>query len=214
MTPPSGCFIVVEGPDGAGKSTLVSALAARIREAGEEPVQVREPGGTPAAEALRRELLEAPRRFKPLTELLYITAARADLVHHLIRPGLEAGRVVLSDRYDLSTAAYQGAGRGIPADTVQLFNRAATGGLTPDLTLILDVPAEAGAQRQVASGKARDRLDLEEPGFTSRVAACYLAATGPGVRHLDGTRSPEMVAEAAWNVICRNWPGRFSRRGS
>ena len=214
MTGSAGCFVVVEGPDGAGKSTLVAALATLLRSAGEAPVLVREPGGTPVAEALRRELLDAPRQFEPLTELLYITAARADLVYHVIRPGLEQGRVVLSDRYDLSTAAYQGAGRGIPAETVELFNRAATGGLAPDLTLVLDVPVEVGAQRQIDSGKGRDRLDLEETGFRRRVAASYLAAKGSGVRHFDGTQTPDLVAEAAWNAICRNWPHRFGRRGA
>ena len=90
MSQAGGRFIVVEGPDGAGKSTLVATLASRMRAAGVDPVVVREPGGTPAAEALRHELLEAPRQFEPLTELLYITAARADLVHRVIRPALQA----------------------------------------------------------------------------------------------------------------------------
>lgn len=211
MTPGPGRFVVVEGPDGAGKSTLVAALAERLRAAGEEPVLVREPGGTPAAEALRRELLDAPRRFEPLTELLYITAARADLVHHVIRPALESGRTVVSDRYDLSTAAYQGAGRGVDPATVALFNRAATGGLQPDLVLVLDVPAGIGTERQVASGRHRNRLDLEDAGFHQRVVAHYLAATGPMVRHLDGTLPAAQVSEAAWEVICRNWPGVFRR---
>jgi dTMP kinase len=139
----AGFFVVVEGPEGAGKTTLAAELNARFRAAGEEPIVVREPGGTPAAEALRRELLELGGELDGGQELLFSTAARADLVARIIRPALSAGRVVLSDRFALSTVAYQGAGRGLPMEMVDFVNRCATGGLAPDLTLILDVdPAE------------------------------------------------------------------------
>lgn len=209
MTGVTGRFIVVEGPDGAGKTSLVRALADRMRVSGHDPVVVREPGGTPAAEALRQELLDHSRIFHPLTELLYITAARADLIHHVIRPALAAGKTVMSDRFDLSTLAYQVAGRGVPVSTVALFNQAATGGLAPDLTLVLDVPPELGMERQKAAGKQQDRLDLEEAGFQGRVAQAYLAATGPGVRHLNGGLDPRQVGEAAWREIQGCWPDIF-----
>lgn len=201
MNPSPGFFVVLEGPEGAGKSTLAAALAGRLRQAGAEPVLVREPGGTPAAEALRAELLSHDRRWTPETELLYMVTARADLVARVIVPALAAGRVVVSDRFDLSTRAYQGAGRGIEADRIDWINAAATGGLAPDLTLVLDVPFEVGRRRQEASGKVQDRLDLESTAFHERVAAFYRAARGPGVHHLDATVPPGQLEDAAWRVI-------------
>jgi dTMP kinase len=203
-----GFFLVLEGPEGAGKTTLARELAERFRAAGHEPVTVREPGGTPAAEALRQELLHADRSWTPERELLYLAAARADLVGQIIRPALAAGRVVLSDRYDLSTLAYQAAGRGLPLPMVSWVNTAATGGLRPDLTLILDLPSEMGSARQLAAGKQRDRLDREPLEFHQRVAARYREESGPGILHLDATLPPEELASQAWAAIvaARPWP--------
>lgn len=205
----AGFFLVLEGPEGAGKSTLARALTARMRTAGVEPVVVREPGGTPAAEALRHELLHDDRAWTPAAELLYIAAARADLVAKVIRPALRDGRVVLSDRFDLSTRAYQIGGRGLPALEVEWVNQAATGGLVPDLTLVLDVPPEVGQARQVASGKRQDRLDREAEAFHQRVAAVYRDATGPGLVHLDATGTAEALADAAWRALQRARPDLF-----
>jgi len=196
-----GFFVVLEGPEGAGKTTLARQLAERFRAAGHDPVMVREPGGTPAAEALRQELLHADRSWTPERELLYLAAARADLVGQIIRPALDAHRVVLSDRYDLSTMAYQAAGRGLPLPMVSWVNTAATGGLRPDLTLILDLASEVGSARQLAGGKRRDRLDREPLEFHRRVAARYREEAGPGVVHLDATMSPGELAERAWAAI-------------
>lgn len=209
----SGFFLVVEGPEGAGKSTLVAGLAARMRSAGIEPVTVREPGGTPAAEAIRAAFLDPDHRLSPNTELLYVTAARAHLVQDVIGPALKAGRVVVSDRYDLSTHAYQAAGRGLDPDSVAYVNRVATGGLRPHLTLVLDIPPEVGRTRQAAGGKAGDRLEQEDPQFHRRVAAAYLAATGEGVRHLDGMAPAEAVLDAAWAELVTAEPETFGRRG-
>lgn len=208
-----GFFLVVEGPEGAGKSTLVAGLAARMRSAGIEPVTVREPGGTPAAEAIRAAFLDPDHRLSPNTELLYVTAARAHLVQDVIGPALKAGRVVVSDRYDLSTHAYQAAGRGLDPDSVAYVNRVATGGLRPHLTLVLDIPPEVGRTRQAAGGKAGDRLEQEDPQFHQRVAAAYLAATGEGVRHLDGMAPAEAVLDAAWAELVTAEPETFGRRG-
>lgn len=196
-----GFFLVLEGPEGAGKSTLAEALGARLRAAGHAPVLVREPGGTPAAEALRAELLHADRDWTPEKELLYIVTARADLVGQVIRPALAAGRLVISDRYDLSTMAYQAAGRGLPLPMVSWVNQAATGSLRPDLTLILDISPEAGSARQVSAGKARDRLDREPLEFHQRVAARYRAETGPGIVHLDAAQPPAELLERAWAAV-------------
>jgi dTMP kinase len=211
---PRGRFIVVEGPDGAGKSVLVAALADRMRAEGHDPIVLREPGGTAVAEALRQELLDRSRPFRPLTELLYITAARADHVHHVIEPALARGRTVLCDRFELSTHAYQVAGRGVDPATAELFNQAATGGLRPDLTLVIDVSARVGMERQISSGKRQDRLDLEDGAFQDRVVNAYLAAAGPGVRHLDGTKDREKVFQQAWALLHEQWPDSFRSQGN
>lgn len=196
-----GLFVVLEGPEGAGKSTLLQGLATRYRDSGLDPVIVREPGGTPVAEALRSELLDRGRAWTAESELLYMVTARADLVAKVIRPALEAGRLVISDRYDLSTRAYQGAGRGVDPGYLEWANGAATGGMTPDVTLILDLPVAAGRARQVASGKRQDRLDLEDEAFHERVAAFYLSCRGPGIVHLDAGQEPGALARQAWETI-------------
>jgi dTMP kinase len=205
----AGFFIVVEGPDGAGKTTLAAALADRMRDAGFDPVLVRQPGGTPAAERIREAFLDPAVRFEPHTELLYICAARAHLVQEVIRPALAAGRVVISDRYELSTQAYQGAGRGLDRQIVAAVNAVATGGLRPHLTLVLDIPPELGLARQQESGKVGDRVERADPGFHRRVAAEYLAASGEGVRHLDGRAPPDQLLEAAWAAVAAAAPERF-----
>jgi dTMP kinase len=205
----TGCFIVLEGPEGAGKTTLAAALVARMRRDGREVVSIREPGGTPVAEALRGELLDRDREWTPEAELLYMVTARADLVTHVIRPALAAGKVVLSDRYDLSTMAYQGAGRGLPMEQVRWVNGAATGGLVPDLTLVLDLDPAVGRARQAAAGKGADRLERESAAFHDRVAAAYVAATGEGVHHLDAGASPEEVLESAWRLLSAARPDTF-----
>ncbi len=202
----AGFFVVLEGPEGTGKSSLMQPLAERFRRAGVDPVVVREPGGTPAAEALREEVLHAAGTWTPERELLYYVVARADLVARVIRPALEAGGVVLSDRYSLSTRAYQGAGRGLPADMVEWVLRAATGGLEPGLTVILDVPPEVGLARRHADGKRVDRLDRESLEFHRRVADRYLAEQGPGVVHVDATAAIGTVEERVWAAIQAAWP--------
>ncbi len=209
---PRGFFVVLEGPEGAGKSTLAAAMASRMREDGVDPLTVREPGGTPVAEALRHELLDADRVLRPEAELLYVVTARADLVARVIQPALDAGRTVMSDRYDLSTIAYQGAGRGLPLDHVRWVNRAATGGLEPDLTLVLDIEPDEGRARQARQGKGTDKLERESAEFHARVARAYLESRGAGVHHLDGGASPDRVLATAWAHCVAARPETFRPR--
>jgi dTMP kinase len=197
----TGLFVALEGPEGAGKSTLAAALVRRLRAAGREVIAVREPGGTPVAEAARVAFLEPAFDATPLAELFLLLAARADLVDKVIRPGLARGAVVVADRFDLSTEAYQIAGRGLEPGGVRAANRLATGGLRPDLTLVVDVPADVGLARQAAQGKVPDRLERADAAFHARVAAAFDAAAGPGVVHLDGTAPPDAVEDAAWRAV-------------
>jgi dTMP kinase len=196
-----GTFVVIEGPDGAGKSTLVRGLGARLLVDGLQVLTVREPGGTPVAEAARKVALRSRHELSPAAELFLILAARADLVSRVIRPALEAGQVVLADRFDLSTRAYQVAGRGLPAADVDAALRLATEGLVPDLTLVLDVPVEIGRERQRRARKLQDRFEREGDAFHDRVLAAYRAATGPGVVHVDATGSKKLVQETAWRAL-------------
>jgi len=199
--PAPGVFIVVEGPEGSGKSTLIRALADRMTTAGQAPVVVREPGGTPLAESVRQTLLEADHQVAPAAELFLFLAARADLTMQVLRPALARGQVVLADRFTLSTEVYQVVGRGLDRALVATGNAAATGGLSPDLTLVLDLPPGVGRGRQEAAGKTLDRLDRESGEFHDRICRAYVAVVGPGIVHLDATGSPEQLLEAAWTAV-------------
>jgi dTMP kinase len=197
----AGFFVVLEGPEGAGKSTLLGPLADRMRERHADLIVVREPGGTRAAEVARQALLDPDHPVGSLAELFLYLAARADLVHKVIQPALAAGKVVLSDRYALSTDAYQMAGRGLDPELVRIANEAAMQNVRPDLTLILDLAPEIGQERQIAAGKRQDRLDRESAEFHRRVVAHYLAIRGKGVRHLDGRLPPDQLLQAAWSEV-------------
>ena len=196
-----GIFIVVEGPEGAGKSTLARWLGTRLAGEGMPAVAVRQPGGTPVAEAARKVALEFPHDMSPIAELFLFLAARADLVYRVIRPALEAGQVVVADRFDLSTMAYQVAGAGLPSEEVAQAIRLATGGLVPDLTLVLDVPVDVGRARQRAARKVQDRFERQDDAFHRRVLEAYRRAEGPGVVHIDATQSKKVVQDAAWREV-------------
>ncbi len=198
-----GFFLVLEGSEGAGKSTLAQGLAARWRTGGTEPILVREPGGTPMAERIRGLLLDPALPVEPVSELFLFLAARGDLVAGVIRPALAAGKVVVADRFQLSTEAYQCGGRGLDPELFRVANHAATGGLIPDLTLVLDLPPGVGFDRIRAGGQRLDRIERAGAEFHARVAAVFRQATGRGVHHLDATLPPEQVVHDAWSAVRR-----------
>ncbi len=174
-----GLFITFEGPEGSGKSTQLALLAQWLRDQGYEVLTTREPGGTRIGETIRSLLHDI--RFTemhPRAEILLYSASRAQLVEEVIRPALEAGKVVLCDRYADSTYAYQGYGRGLSLDQLREITDFATGGLRPDLTLYLDLVPEIGLARKVAGKTEMNRLDRERIDFHRRVRAGYLELAG------------------------------------
>lgn len=202
MSNEPGRFVTLEGGEGAGKSTLIAALAERARAQGLEVLICREPGGTPLGERLREALFGLATSPSPLAELFTFAAARAELVRTVIRPALEGGALVLCDRFTDSTLAYQGYGRGLDLDTVRMVNAAATGGLEPDLTLLLDLDPAAGRARGATGGS--DYLEREALAFHERIRAGFraLAAAEPARWHvLDASQPADTVAEAAWSRV-------------
>lgn len=168
-----GRFITLEGGEGAGKSTVLGALRDLLAAHGHDVLLTREPGGTPAGEAIRAVLLDT--QFRGLaaeTELLLMFASRAELVRRTIRPALAAGRWVLSDRFTDASYAYQGGGRGQPVERIAELERWAADGLVPDLTLLLDLPVQQGLARAGGRGAA-DRIEMENADFFERVRAAY-----------------------------------------
>lgn len=210
-----GVFITLEGPDGAGKSSQAALLAAHIRSVGREVVLTREPGGTPLGEQIRRVLLEATvGSHDALSDALLFNAARSRLVSEVVRPALGRLAVVVSDRYGDSTLAYQGYGGGVPLNALRGLAEVATGGLKPDRTVLIDLPAAAGLVRRL-SGEAADltRFELDsahDAAFHERVRNGYLemaATESVRWRVIDGSAAPETVAEAVWAAVADLFEG-------
>jgi dTMP kinase len=203
-------LIALEGPEGAGKSTQVARLAEWLRETGRDPLVTREPGGTAVAEQVRRVLLESE-SLPAITELLLMLASRSALVDAVIRPALDAGRVVVTDRFHLSTLAYQAYGRELPLDEVEAMNRFATGGLEPDITIVLEVDPETGARRKAGDAGGPDRIERAGDAFHRRVAEAYrlLAERDERVERVDGSRSEAAVHAAIVAVLRRRFPETF-----
>lgn len=205
----TGRFITFEGGDGAGKSTQIRRLAARLAEAGKAVVTTREPGGTPLAESVRNVILSGrARTFGAEGEALLFGAARADHVEKLIRPALHAGQWVLSDRFHDSTRVYQGLAGGVDEALLAALDRVTVGTTRPDLTVILDLPAELGlkrlAARRAETGAAPDRFEGDALALQQRRRQAFLdiAAREPDrCAVVDASRGEADVADEIWRIV-------------
>jgi len=195
--------------DGSGKTTQMHRLAARLRGMGRTVLETVEPGGPPIAQKIRRILLDAAHQeLSPTTEILLYFASRAQNVDEWIVPAIQRGEIVLCDRFTDSSLAYQGYGRGLGADTVTALDRIACRGLKPDLTILVDVQAEASLARARARNLAQPhcetRMDDQSIEFHRRVYDAYhaLAASEPGrVKLVDGNTDIDSIERAVWEIV-------------
>jgi len=193
-----GVFVVLEGGDGCGKSTQAQLLVSRLRDLGREVVATREPGATEAGAAIRTLVLGAG-DLDPRAEALLIAADRAEHVAEVIRPALERGAVVVSDRYIPSSLAYQGVARGLGVEEIVGLSDWATGGLKPDVVVVLDVPAGEAAGRRTGP---QDRMEREPDSFRLAVNQAYRdLAVRFGWAIVDGREPVEKVAEDVWELV-------------
>jgi dTMP kinase len=193
-----GIFVVLEGGDGCGKSTQAKLLGSRLADLGREVVATREPGATEAGAAIRALVLDGG-DLDPRAEALLIAADRAQHVAEVIRPALERAAVVVSDRYIPSSLAYQGVARGLGVDEIARLSEWATGGLTADVVVVLDVPAGEAAGRRAGP---EDRMEREPDSFRSAVNQAYRdLASRFGWAVVDGTGPVEKVADQVWALI-------------
>jgi dTMP kinase len=213
-----GIFISFEGIDGSGKTTQLELLRESLTQAGHAVVVAREPGGTRVGREIRRLLLDAANHdLRPTAELLLYFASRAQNIAEVIRPALEAGSVVLSDRFTDATVAYQGHGRGLGVENVRAIEQVACGGMKPDLTLLLDIDPEVGVKRALdrnhalkRAGEAADesRMERESREFFERVAAGYRALHAAEPRRIvriDGRAPAAEVARAVRAAVARRF---------
>jgi dTMP kinase len=191
-------FIVIEGIEGTGKSTLLFGLAERLKAEGHEVAVTREPGGTPLGDDVREIFLNRAVSISPLAESMLVNAGRAQHVADVIRPALAVGRIVLCDRFTDSTLAYQGYGRGLDVDSLRAVCEMAAGGVEPDLVILLDLPVSVARVRLRERNVASDRIEREDDAFHERVRQGFLElARGPKHRVLDATLPADVILEEA-----------------
>ena len=201
-----GRFIAIEGPDGSGKTSIIQSLRQKLEQDGLEVVTTREPGGSPIAEQIRQVILDVDNHAMDVrTEALLYAASRRQHLVETILPNVQAGKLVISDRFVMSSLAYQGMARGIGLDPVWAINQFAIDGQMPDLTLLVDVPAEVGLERNPAAKGQRqyDRLDRESLAFHQRVRQTYLdlAQDWANLEILDGQKSIEAVSQECYDIL-------------
>lgn len=198
-----GLFITLEGPEGAGKTTQLARLEARLRAAGQAVTVTREPGGTPLGTRVREVVLDPAVEIEPLGEFLLYSASRAQLVREVLRPALERGETVLCDRYADSSLAYQGAGRGLSLPLLRQITAEVTGGLTPGLTVLLDLDPALGLQRAARRGQP-DRLEQADLNFHRRVRQGFLDLAHAEPHRflvLDATRPEDELEAEIWAAV-------------
>jgi dTMP kinase len=197
-----GRLITIEGLDGAGKTTLAEGLLAELSRAGTPAELLREPGGVELSERIRALVKDPAHQVSPRAETLLYAAARAQLVEEKVEPLLAAGTWVVLDRFVDSSLAYQGGGRELGEDAVRTVNEFATGGLVPDLTLLLRIEPATGRERLAGRGDAPDRLELENAAFFDRVREFYeRLAARPGVTVIDASQEPDRVLAEALEAV-------------
>jgi len=203
-------FITFEGIEGSGKSTLLHLLSSELRERGADVLQTREPGGTPVGDRIRELFLDPAQRIEPMAEVMLVNASRAQLCAEVIRPALRASKYVLCDRFYDATIAYQGYGRGLDIEELLSLCLAATSGLTPDLTFVLDLSPEMShervASRAEQGGNAIDRLERESLAFHAAVREGYLdMARRWSTRFvvLDALEPPDVLKQRAIGSLSR-----------
>jgi len=221
----AGQLIVLEGAEGVGKSTQLRRLVQRLASLGIDALSLREPGGTRLGDAIRALLLDGEHEVGARAEALLFMASRAELIERVVRPALAQRRIVLLDRFFLSTYAYQVEGRGLGEESVREANRLATGGMAPDLTLLLELPAGEGLARagrrgtSTAGASVLDRIESSGMEFHARVGAAFARFAserwqrehpecGPIVA-VDGVGDETIVAERVWAVLGTRWPETF-----
>jgi len=210
-------FITLEGAEGSGKTTQTRLLVERLRREGYPALLLHEPGGTALGEQIRALLLQKDGPpIEPVAEALLFTACRAQLVTTVIRPALERGELVVADRFADSTRAYQGAGRGLPATALESLIGIATGGLTPDLTILLQVSTECGLGRRARGDQAEwTRFEAEEREFHERVCAAYEALARVEPERwcvVDAEQSVEAVHTDLWKAVANRLVAAASSR--
>ena len=201
-------FITFEGPDGSGKTTQVKRIGRKLIEKGFDIVYTREPGGTEISDQVREILMNMKnKQMCPRTEILLFCAARAQLVEEVIRPALQSGKIVISDRYADSTLAYQGYGHGFEQETLKQLLNFATGNLWPDLTFLLDIPAEKGLRRRINNQEEWNRMDDYQLAFHERVRNGYhqlVAADPQRWEIIDADQSEEAVENEIMQRLARH----------
>jgi len=201
-------FIVIEGLEGAGKSTVIGVITQWLEQRGIDYITVREPGGTPLAEALRGLIKQGwQENISAEAELMIMYAARAQLVNEVIRPALRQGQWVVGDRHDLSSQAYQGGGRQLDKDILAQLSAITLNGFKPDLTLYLDIDPRIGLARATARGEL-DRIEREEIAFFERTRARYLelADEDPSIKTVQAERTPNEVKAQVLALLEEQWP--------
>lgn len=208
-----GLFICFEGPEGSGKSTHSRRLAGELEESGFEVEHTFEPGGTPAGRKIRHMLLsDETVKLHPETELLLFEADRAQHVRQVVLPALDAGKIVICDRYSMATMAYQGAGLGLPEEELLRIDDFATGVLAPELTILLDVEVDIGLER-ASGGEGKDKMERREREFHSRVRKAYLEFAARDPNRVKVVKTSDGVEDVYSEIrkIIYDLLGRYSR---